>query len=163
MVSGMSSSGDDAKAPGDMGEASRLEALGKLPASRQDRDRVVGILRMAASDGRLTQAELDARLDAALAARTYAELATLTADLPPKNVTPPGKPAQGTAAPHASAPQAPEPQAPEPQAGATEAADPQGTAGPEGSTAGDPPTAGRARRLRRWLARGGIAGPGRRR
>jgi hypothetical protein len=82
MVSGMSSPGDDPTAPGDPQGGSRLEALGNLPASRQDRDRVVGMLRVAAGDGRLTAAELDARLEAALAARTYAELAALTADLP---------------------------------------------------------------------------------
>ncbi len=142
MVSGMSSSGDDAKAPDDMGEPSRLEALGKLPASREDRDRVVGMLRMAASDGRLTEAELDTRLEAALAARTYAELAVLTADLPPKNVTPPTGQAREPAAPPA-----PEPQAPGPSA--------------EGETADEPPTAGHPRRLRRWLSRRGIAGSGR--
>jgi Domain of unknown function (DUF1707) len=148
MVSGMSSSGDDAKAPGDMGEASRLEALGKLPASREDRDRVVGMLRMAASDGRLTEAELDARLEAAVAARTYAELAVLTADLPPKNVTPPG-------------PQAPDPQPSAPQPASPPAGDPEGTAGSEGATAGEPPTAGHPRRLRRWLTRRRIVGSGR--
>jgi hypothetical protein len=151
MVSGMSSSGDDAKAPGDMGEASRLEALGKLPASRQERDRVVGMLRMAASDGRLTASELDTRLEAALAARTYAELAMLTADLPPKNATPTAGPATGTAAA-----QAREPQAPGPQAGG-----PGGTAGSAGAAAGEPPAAGHPRRLRRWLTRRWSLGPGR--
>ena len=53
-----------------------------LRASHQDRDRVVEILRVAAGDGRLTAAELDERLGAALAARTNGELAALTADLP---------------------------------------------------------------------------------
>jgi Domain of unknown function (DUF1707) len=43
---------------------------------------VVEILRVAAGDGRLTAAELDERLDAALTARTSGELAALTADLP---------------------------------------------------------------------------------
>ena len=37
---------------------------------------------MAAGDGRLTAAELDERVEAALTARTSAELAALTADLP---------------------------------------------------------------------------------
>jgi Domain of unknown function (DUF1707) len=55
---------------------------GQLRASHQDRDRVVEILRMAAGDGRLTAEELDQRLEAALTARTYAELAVLTTDLP---------------------------------------------------------------------------------
>jgi hypothetical protein len=54
----------------------------ELRASHQDRDRVVEILRVAAGDGRLTAAELDERLEAALNARTNSELAVLTADLP---------------------------------------------------------------------------------
>ncbi len=54
----------------------------QLRASHQDRDRVVEILRVAAGDGRLTPEELDERLEAALTARTYAELAVLTTDLP---------------------------------------------------------------------------------
>ena len=54
----------------------------QLRASHQDRDRVVEILRVAAGDGRLTAEELDERLEAALTARTYAELAVLTTDLP---------------------------------------------------------------------------------
>jgi len=54
----------------------------ELRASHQDRDRVVEILRVAAGDGRLTAAELDERLEAALTARTNSELAVLTADLP---------------------------------------------------------------------------------
>jgi hypothetical protein len=43
---------------------------------------VVEELRIAAGDGRLTAEELDERLEAALTARTYQELAVLTADLP---------------------------------------------------------------------------------
>jgi Domain of unknown function (DUF1707) len=54
----------------------------QLRASHQDRDQVVEILRVAAGDGRLTAEELDQRLEAALTARTYAELAALTTDLP---------------------------------------------------------------------------------
>jgi hypothetical protein len=55
---------------------------GQLRASHQDRDRVVEILRVAAGDGRLTSEELDSRLEAALTARTFSELAALTTDLP---------------------------------------------------------------------------------
>ena len=55
---------------------------GELRASHEDRDKVVEVLRTAAGDGRLTAEELDQRLDAALTARTYAELASLTTDLP---------------------------------------------------------------------------------
>jgi len=54
----------------------------ELRASDDDRDRVVEILRVAAGDGRLTAAELDERVEAALTARTGSELAVLTADLP---------------------------------------------------------------------------------
>ena len=54
----------------------------KLRASHEDRDRVVDILRVAAGDGRLTSDELDERLERALSARTYGELAVLTEDLP---------------------------------------------------------------------------------
>jgi hypothetical protein len=54
----------------------------RLRASHEDRDRVADLLRVAAGDGRLTSDELDARLELALAARTYGELAALTEDLP---------------------------------------------------------------------------------
>lgn len=54
----------------------------ELRASHEDRDRVVELLRVAAGDGRLTADELDERLEAALTARTYADLAVLTTDLP---------------------------------------------------------------------------------
>jgi hypothetical protein len=49
---------------------------------------VVEQLRIAAGDGRLTAEELDERLEAALTARTYRELAALTADLPPAGASP---------------------------------------------------------------------------
>lgn len=55
---------------------------GELRASHSDRDSVVEQLRVAAGDGRLTPEELDERLEGALTAKTYAELAALTADLP---------------------------------------------------------------------------------
>ena len=43
---------------------------------------MVEILRVAAGDGRLTSEELDQRLEVALTARTFGELAALTTDLP---------------------------------------------------------------------------------
>src|SRR5215472_264546 len=52
-----------------------------LRASDADRDRVIEVLRAAVADGRLSPAEFDERLDAALAARTFDALAPLTADL----------------------------------------------------------------------------------
>ena len=54
----------------------------ELRASHEDRDRVAELLRMAAGDGRLTAEELDERLEKALTARTYGELAALSEDLP---------------------------------------------------------------------------------
>ena len=64
----------------------------ELRASHADRDQVVELLRVAAGDGRLSAEELDDRLERALTARTYAELAALTADLPATRaaVVPPG-------------------------------------------------------------------------
>jgi len=59
-----------------------VQAQSELRASHMDRDRVVELLRVAAGDGRLTPAELDERLEKALTARTYSELAVLTTDLP---------------------------------------------------------------------------------
>ena len=52
-----------------------------LRASDADRDRTIDVLRAAVADGRLFPAEFDERVEAALAARTHAELAGLTADL----------------------------------------------------------------------------------
>lgn len=76
----------EARQPGRDEQPDRTE----LRASHSDRERVVETLRVAAGDGRLTSDELDERLEAALTARTYGELAGLTADLP----TAPGIPAR---------------------------------------------------------------------
>jgi Domain of unknown function (DUF1707)/Cell wall-active antibiotics response 4TMS YvqF len=53
-----------------------------LRASDADRDRVAEQLRQAAGDGRLSIAELQERLDALYAAKTYGELEPVVADLP---------------------------------------------------------------------------------
>ena len=53
-----------------------------MRASDADRERVAEVLRTAASEGRLHLDELDERLAAVYAARTYAELEPLTHDLP---------------------------------------------------------------------------------
>jgi hypothetical protein len=53
-----------------------------LRAADADRERIANVLREAAGDGRLTMAELDERLDAVYAAKTYAELEPITHDLP---------------------------------------------------------------------------------
>ena len=56
---------------------------GRLRASHADRERVVGILKSAFVRGMLAKDEFDLRVSQAFAARTYAELAAVTADLPP--------------------------------------------------------------------------------
>jgi hypothetical protein len=52
-----------------------------MRASDADRDRVIDILRAATADGRLTADEFNERMEAALASRTFRDLAPLTADL----------------------------------------------------------------------------------
>src|SRR5579872_7282526 len=66
----------------DLSVQNASSAPGALRASHADRDLVVEQLRVAAGDGRLSPEELDERLELALTARTYAELAALVADLP---------------------------------------------------------------------------------
>ena len=68
-----------------------------LRASDADRERVAETLREAAGDGRLSMEELDERLEAVYAAKTYAELEPITRDLPtpgipnmPAPAVPPG-------------------------------------------------------------------------
>jgi hypothetical protein len=55
---------------------------GRLRAGHADREQVIETLKDAFVHGRLTRDELDARAGRALAARTCAELAALTADIP---------------------------------------------------------------------------------
>ncbi|MFD2079296.1 protein of unknown function [Actinopolymorpha cephalotaxi] len=55
---------------------------GELRASDADREQTAEVLRRAAGAGRLDFEELDNRLERTYAARTYAELVPLTADLP---------------------------------------------------------------------------------
>jgi hypothetical protein len=59
------------------------DGRGALRVSHEDRDEVAEALRVAAGDGRLSSDELDERLERALTARTYDDLAVLVADLPP--------------------------------------------------------------------------------
>src|SRR5215472_12490084 len=75
---------DEAAAPDQSRAPSpdRLPAPDQLRASHEDRDRVVELLRVAAGDGRLSAEELDERLEVALTARTYGQLAALVKDLP---------------------------------------------------------------------------------
>ena len=54
----------------------------RLRACHADREQVIGTLQAAFGQGRLTRDELDARAGQALAARTYADLDALIADIP---------------------------------------------------------------------------------
>jgi hypothetical protein len=53
-----------------------------LRASHAEREQVIGLLQTAFVQGRLTKDEFDLRVGQALASRTRAELAALTADIP---------------------------------------------------------------------------------
>ena len=53
-----------------------------MRASSADRERAVDVLKAGFAEGRLTQDEYNDRMGRAYAARTYGELAALTADLP---------------------------------------------------------------------------------
>jgi|SRR5580698_1373579 hypothetical protein len=55
---------------------------GHMRTSTADRERAIDVLKAAFVDGRLTQEECEQRAGHVFSARTYAELATLTADLP---------------------------------------------------------------------------------
>lgn len=66
-----------------MNDGSRQYPPGTMRASDADRDAVVAELGEHFQAGRLTVDELDERTGVALQARTFGELAPLTADLPP--------------------------------------------------------------------------------
>jgi hypothetical protein len=66
--------------PGD--QIARAEGHGHLRASRADREQVIGTLKAAFVQGRLTKDEFELRVGQTFTSRTYAELAALTADLP---------------------------------------------------------------------------------
>jgi hypothetical protein len=55
---------------------------GPMRASDTDREQVIGMLKVAFVQGRLTKDELDLRVGQAFTARTYGELAVVTADIP---------------------------------------------------------------------------------
>jgi hypothetical protein len=55
---------------------------GHIRASRADREQVIGTLKAAFVQGMLAKDEFDLRVSQTFAARTYAELATVTSDLP---------------------------------------------------------------------------------
>jgi hypothetical protein len=59
-----------------------VRKVGDLRASDADREQTAAVLRQAAAEGRLDLTELEERLERVFAAKTYADLAPLTADLP---------------------------------------------------------------------------------
>jgi hypothetical protein len=60
----------------------QIRAHDSMRASSADRERAVDVLKAGFAEGRLTQDEYNDRMGRAYSARTYGELATLTADLP---------------------------------------------------------------------------------
>jgi hypothetical protein len=67
--------------------AAEAGGRGHLRASHADRDQVIGTLKAAFVQGMLAKDEFDLRVDQALASRTGAELAALTADIPAGLIT----------------------------------------------------------------------------
>jgi len=68
--------------PGDEMAAAAGRDHGQFRASQADREQVIEVLKTAFVAERLTKDEFDLRVDQALASRTYAELAAVTADIP---------------------------------------------------------------------------------
>jgi hypothetical protein len=64
------------------GELGGYDERSRLRVSDADRHRVAELLREAAGEGRLDIEELEERLEAAYAAKTYGDLVPITADLP---------------------------------------------------------------------------------
>jgi hypothetical protein len=60
----------------------QVRAHASMRASSADRERAVDVLKAGFTEGRLTQDEYNDRMGRAYAARTYGDLAALTADLP---------------------------------------------------------------------------------
>jgi hypothetical protein len=57
-------------------------ARGQLRASHADREQAIDVLKAAFVQGRLTKNEFDLRVGQVFASRTYADLGTLTSDIP---------------------------------------------------------------------------------
>ncbi len=81
----------------------------RLRAGHADREQVIGTLKDAFVHGRLSRDELDVRAGRAVSARTYADLAALTADIPAADIPPvravagAGRPPPGRRRPRARA------------------------------------------------------------
>jgi len=70
------------------GQAAGPAGWGQLRASDADRERVTGTLEAAFAAGRLARGEFASRVSQALAARTYADLAAVTAGIGPGRARP---------------------------------------------------------------------------
>lgn len=79
--------------PGSHKSAADRQRL-RLRASHADREQVIDALKAAFVQGRLTKGELDTRIGQAFASKTYADLAAVTADLPPSPAAAPRPPQQ---------------------------------------------------------------------
>jgi hypothetical protein len=66
----------------ELGNGPGLSGYGNMRASTADRERTIDVVTAAFVEGRLTQEECEERAGQAFSARTYGDLATLTADLP---------------------------------------------------------------------------------
>jgi len=88
--------------PGDE-TAAAAAGHGRQRASHSDREQAIEVLKAAFVQDRLTLDELDVRAGRAFTARTCAELAALTADIPAEpaaaapRARPPGRPGTGRA------------------------------------------------------------------
>jgi hypothetical protein len=76
--------------PGDE-QAVAAAGRGYMLASHADRDQTIDVLKAAFAEGRVTKDEFDARIGQTLAARNHAQLATVTAGIPPA-APPPRRP-----------------------------------------------------------------------
>jgi hypothetical protein len=90
--------------PGDEMAVAHGQGRGQFRASHADREQVIELLKIAFVQDRLTKDELDMRVGRALAARTGAELAALTADIPAERAAvrlarPPARAASGPTRP----------------------------------------------------------------
>src|SRR5262245_3861574 len=70
-----------------MADGRDVEDSSRLRISDADRHKVAEVLREAAGEGRIDLTELDERLEATYAARTYADLVPITLDLPVARAT----------------------------------------------------------------------------
>ena len=74
-------------------KAATAAGRGRLRASHADREQVIDTLKVAFVQGRLSKDEFDTRIGEAFTARTYAELAVVTADIPARPAAAPWPPA----------------------------------------------------------------------